>query len=64
MAEAVLKEVEIYVSLRHNIVAQFIAARPIMDLCLAEEKRTGSRLIKRWWEQDRVYGERIWTVDW
>ena len=34
MVEVVLQEVDIYVSRHHNTVAQFIATRPIMDLCL------------------------------
>ena len=35
MAEARLQEVDNYVSCHQNTVTQFIAARPIMDLCLA-----------------------------
>ena len=34
MTEAVLQEVETYISCLHNKVTQFIATRPIMDLCL------------------------------
>ena len=43
---------EIYISRRQNIVAQFIVTSPIMDLCLAAAQRPGSRVSKRWWEQD------------
>ena len=46
MAEAVLQEVETYVSCCQNIVAQFIATITIMDLCLEEERRPGSRVTK------------------
>ena len=59
MAEVELQEVETYVSRRQNTVAQFIASRPIMDLCLAAERRPGPRVSKRWWEQDGVDVERI-----
>ena len=34
MVEVVVQEVGIYVSRHHNTVAQFIATRPIMDLCM------------------------------
>ena len=35
MAEAVLHEVDTYASRNQNTFAQFIATRPIMDLCMA-----------------------------
>ena len=41
-----------YVSCRQNKVAQFIATRAIMDLCLAEERRPGSRMTNQCWEHD------------
>ena len=44
MTEARLKEVETYISCLQNKVAHFIATRPIMDLCLAAERRLGSRV--------------------
>ena len=46
-AEAGLQEVETYISCLHNTVAQFIAAITIMDICMAEERRPGSRVSKR-----------------
>ena len=48
MEEAVLQEVETYVSLHQNTFTQFIITRPIMDLCLAAEMRRGSR-VATWW---------------
>ena len=36
--EAVLLKVETYVARRQNTFLQFIAARTIMDLCLAAER--------------------------
>ena len=41
MAKAGLQEVDTYVSCRHNTVAQCIATRPIMELCLAAKRRPG-----------------------
>ena len=49
IAKAVLQELEIYVSLHHTTVAQFIATRTIMDLFLAVELRLGPRVSKWWW---------------
>ena len=63
MAEAVLQEVETYISRLQNTVAQFIKIRPIMDLCLLAERRMGSRVPKRWWEQYGLDVEAMWTAD-
>ena len=63
MAEEGLKEVETYVSCLQNTVAQFISNMPIMDLCLAAEQRPGSRVSRRWWDQDRVDVEGMRTED-
>ena len=35
-----------------------------MDLCLAAARRTGSRVSKRWWDQDRLDLEGMRTEDW
>ena len=51
MAEAGMKEVETYVSFRQNTMAQYIATRPIMDLCLVANRRPGPRVTMRWWVQ-------------
>ena len=45
-----LDEIGVYIDGRQNMVAQYIAARPIMDLCLAAERRPGMRLLRRWWD--------------
>ena len=52
MAEAVFQEVETYVSCHQNTVLQYIATRSIMDLCLAEQRRPGTRVVMKWWEQE------------
>ena len=62
MTEAGFQDVDTYVSRRHNTVAQFIATRPIMDLCLAADQRPGPRVSKRWWEQDGVGVEGMRTA--
>ena len=36
---------------RQNTVAQFIATRPILDLCKQATRRPGTRVPRRWWEQ-------------
>ena len=53
MVEAGFQEVETYVFLRQNTVAQFIATRTIIDLCLDMEWRPGSRVTNWWWDKYR-----------
>ena len=50
-----LYEIGAYISRRQNTVAKYIATRPIMESCLAAERRTGKRLSRRWWEQTTLY---------
>ena len=51
MLEMGFLEVETYVSRHQNTITQFIATRPIMELCLASERSLWSRLTKWWWDQ-------------
>ena len=44
MEEAGLREVETYAYRRQNTVAQFITTMRIIELCLEEERRPGSRV--------------------
>ena len=62
MAEAGLQEVETYVSRRQNTVAQYIATRLIMDLCLAAKRRPGPRVAMWWWKQEGMDLEGMRTV--
>ena len=39
---------------RQNTVAQFIATRPILGICEVAEKRRGTRVPQRWWEQSGI----------
>ena len=47
--EVGLQEVDNYVSCRQNTVIQYIEIRPILDLCLAENRRPGPREATRCW---------------
>ena len=40
---------------RQNTVAQYIATRPIMDLCCQSSRRPGAQVYRRWWEHDGLY---------
>ena len=54
LAMVVLEEIGVYIACRQSMVAQYIANRPIMDLCLAAEQKPGMRLSRRWWEQPNL----------
>ena len=64
MAEAIFQEVDTYIYHHQNTVAHYIATRPIMDLCLVAEQCPGTRVYKRWWEQEGLYLEGMRTVAW
>ena len=64
MGEAGLHEVEKYVSLCQNTVAQFISNRPIMELCLAAERHLGSPVANWWWEKEGLDLEEMPTEAW
>ena len=64
MVEEGLQEVETYIFRCLNMVAQFIATRTIMDLCLVVERRPGPRVSNRRWKQDGVYVEGMRTAVW
>ena len=38
-----------------NRFAQFIATRPTLGLCEVAERRRGTRVPRRWWEQTGIY---------
>ena len=46
-----LEEIGVYIAFRQNTVAQYIATRTIMDLCLAAERNLGMSLSMQWWGQ-------------
>ena len=49
MRDVCLGELETYISRRHNTVSQYIATRPILDLCLEEENFPGAWVEKLLW---------------
>ena len=46
-----MEEIGVYIALRHNTVALYIATRPIMELCLEAECKPILRLSRQWWDQ-------------
>ena len=55
---------ETYVARRQKTVTHYIAAKPIMDLCLADERLPGTRVSKRWREQEGLDMEGMRMTDW
>ena len=37
-----------------NTVAQYIATRPLLDLCEQTTRRGGARVSRRWWDQKGI----------
>ena len=54
MREAVLEDVETYITQRQNTAAQYIAMLTIMDLCEEVEQHPGVQLLKPWWEREGI----------
>ena len=52
MREAELEEVEEYVLGRQDMVAHYIAEKPIMNLCEEVVQRLGTWVPKSWWKQE------------
>ena len=44
------KGIRKYFTRRKNMVTQYIATRPILDLCERSTQRPGVRISKQWWE--------------
>ena len=55
MREAGFEGIWKAVTRRHNTVAQYIAMRPILDLCERATQRVGARVSWRWWDQEGIY---------
>ena len=47
-----LEEIEAYVLRRQNTDAQYIAMKPILDLCGEALHWPGTRVSNMWWEQE------------
>ena len=52
MREAGIEEIKTYIYRRNNAVLQYIATHPILELCLEEEGRSGSRVPNQWWDHN------------
>ena len=54
-----------YIACRQNTAAEYIVNRPIMDLCLAVERKLGMRLSRLWWDQPalNILGIRTWHAE-
>ena len=57
MEESGFEGVGKYITTRQNTVAQYIAARHILDLCERSARSPGARVSWRWWEQAGLYLE-------
>ena len=51
MGEAGFEDTMKSITRRQNTVAQYIATRPILDLCERATRRPGVRVSWQWWEQ-------------
>ena len=51
MREAGLTDIRTSIINRQNTVAQYIATRPLLDLCEGARSREGAKVPLRWWDQ-------------
>ena len=58
MKEAGLTDIRTSILRRQNTVAQYIATRPLLDLCEGARAREGAKVPQRWWEQAGIYWEK------
>ena len=54
MKEAGLKDIRTLINNRQNTVAQYIATRPLLDLCEGTNQIEGARVTRRWWDQKGI----------
>ena len=54
MREAGLTYIRKSIANRQNTVAQYIATRPLLDLCEGDRAREGARVPMRWWNQAEI----------
>ena len=58
MKEEGFTDVRTSITIRQNTVAQFIATRPLLDLCKGATQRGGARVTMRWWDQKGIDWEK------
>ena len=51
MREAGLTDIRKSIANSQNTVAQYIATRPLLDLCEGARAREGAKVPMRWWDQ-------------
>ena len=51
MKEAALTDIRTSILRRQNMVAQYIATRPLLDLCEGARAREGAKVPLMWWDQ-------------
>ena len=56
--EAGLTYIRTSILRRQNTVAQYIAFRPLLDLCVGARAREGAKVTLRWWEQAGIDWEK------
>ena len=54
MRESGLTDIRKSISNRQNTVAQYIATRPLLDLCEGARAREAARVPMRWWNQAEI----------
>ena len=54
MKEAGFTEIKKSITNRQNTVAQYIAMRPLLDLCERTTRGGGARVSRRWWDQKGI----------
>ena len=57
MREAGLTGINKSIADRQNTVAQYIATRPLLDLCKGDRAREGAKVPMRWWNQADINWE-------
>ena len=58
MKEARLTDVRTSINRRQNKVAQYIATRPLLDICKGAKQREGAWVTLRWWDQSGIDWEK------
>ena len=58
MKEAGFKDIRTAINNRQNTVAQYIATRPLLDLCKETNRIRGARVSRRWWDQKGIDWEK------
>ena len=58
MKEAGLTDFQTSIQRRQNRVAQYIATRPLLELCEGAKQIEGAQVTLRWWDQSGIEWEK------